>query len=239
MPTRIGGIQPGYLPWLGYFDQMRRVDAFIVADQMQYTSSGWAHRNRVRGPHGAYWLTLPVRPHLGQPICEVALSPNVAWAQHHLEVLDHFYRRSPHTRPLLEALAPLLDRRAERLVEVTVPLLFFLRDLLGIRTPLLLSSQLRLEEQYRQMFGEDLGPTQRIIAFMKLLGATELLQGASARSYLDEALLRRHGLHVEFQEYAHPVYPQLFEPFLSHLSVLDLLLCCGPQRAREVIESVP
>ncbi len=239
MPTRVAGIQPGYLPWLGYFDQMRRVDAFIVADEMQYTSSGWAHRNRVRGPHGPYWLTLPVHPRLGQRICEVRLSPHVAWAEHHLQVLHHFYRRSSHAPALLDELAQRLARHAERLVDVTVPLLFFLRDLLGIRTPLLVSSELGLEKAYLEMFGADLGPTQRIIAFLKTLGATHLLQGQSGRAYLDVELCKRHGISVEFQDYQHPVYPQLYEPFVSHLSVLDLLLCCGPERARNVLESVP
>jgi hypothetical protein len=94
MPTRIAGIQPGYLPWLGYFDQMRRVDAFIVADEMQFSSSGWAHRNRVRGPHGPHWLTLPARPTAGQRIDEVALDPAVPWVRDHLETLRHFYART-------------------------------------------------------------------------------------------------------------------------------------------------
>lgn len=239
MPTRIAGIQPGYLPWLGYFDQMRRVDAFIVADEMQYTSSGWAHRNRVRGPHGAYWLTLPVRPHLGQRICEVELNPRVRWAERHLAILSHFYRRSPHAAALLAELEERLPARAQRLVEVTVPLLYYLRDLLGISTPLLVSSTLGLEAQYRAMFPDNPGPTQRIIAFMKVLGATSLLQGQSGRQYLDLELCRRHGIAVEFQDYPHPVYPQLFQPFVSHLSVIDLLLCCGPREARRVLESVP
>src|SRR5262249_18313217 len=87
MPTRIAGIQPGYLPWLGYFDQMRRVDAFIIADEMQFSSSGWAHRNRVRGPDGAHWLTLPARPRPEQRICDVALDPTVPWAKKHLRTL--------------------------------------------------------------------------------------------------------------------------------------------------------
>ena len=72
MATRIAGLQPGYLPWLGCFDQLRRVDTFIIADEMQFSSSGWAHRNRVRGPHGPVWLTLPARATLGQRICDVA-----------------------------------------------------------------------------------------------------------------------------------------------------------------------
>src|SRR5689334_9910740 len=104
MPTRIAGIQPGYLPWLGYFDQMRRVDAFVVADEMQFSSAGWAHRNRVRGPFGAHWLTLPTKSTSRQRINEVVLDSSNAWAKNHLETLRHFYRRSPFAPDLLRAL---------------------------------------------------------------------------------------------------------------------------------------
>ena len=67
MGVRLGGIQPVYLPWIGYFDQMQRVDVFVIADEMPYSSSGWVHRNRVKGPNGPCWLTLPSRPARGSP----------------------------------------------------------------------------------------------------------------------------------------------------------------------------
>src|SRR5690606_37643333 len=89
MPERIAGIQPGYLPWLGYFDQMLRVDAFLVADELQFTTSGWAHRNRVKAPEGARWLTLPARRRSGAAIAEVRLDPATRWARRHLATLRH------------------------------------------------------------------------------------------------------------------------------------------------------
>ena len=39
-----------------------------------------------------------------------------------------------------------------------------------------------------------------------------------------------------FQDYQHPTYPQINGPFVSHLSVLDLLFNVGPG-ALEVIMS--
>jgi hypothetical protein len=238
MPTRIAGIQPGYLPWLGYFDQMRRVDAFIVADEMQFSSSGWAHRNRVRGPSGAHWLTLPARPSLGQRIDEVALDASVPWVGTHLETLRHFYARSPFAADLLRGLEPLLDAAAARMVDVTIPLIHWLAERLDVGTSLFVSSALGLERRYRDTFPDMPGPTHRIIAFMKAVGATELLEGESGRAYLDVGLCASHGIRVEFQHYAHPVYPQLHEPFVSHLSALDLLLARGEHEARRVLRSV-
>lgn len=236
---RLAGIQPGYLPWLGYFDQMRRVDVFVVADEMQFTTNGWAHRNRVRGPEGPHWLTLPARPAARQAICDVPLDADVPWTTSHLATLRNFYAGSPFAADLLRALASVLHGGAARLVDAAVPTMRFLADRLGVRTPLVLSSEAGLERSYEEQFPDRPGPTHRIIAFMKKLGATELLEGESGQSYLDVALCAAHGITVTFQRYAHPVYAQLHEPFVSHLSALDLLLSCGEREARRVLASVP
>lgn len=239
MPLRVAGLQPGYLPWLGFFDQMRKVDAFILADEMQWTSSGWSHRNRVRGPHGPVWLTLPGRPSHGQRIRDVALDPAVAWRDEHLQRLHHFYARGPETPALLPDLAAALPADARTLSEAAVPAIRCIAGWLGIDTPLVVSSESRLEARYAEMFPDLPGPTHRIIAFLKALGATELLEGASGRDYLDVALCERHGIRVVFHDYPHPVYPQLRAPFVSHLSAVDLVLATGVEEARRVLRSVP
>ncbi len=237
MATRIAGIQPGYLPWLGYFDQMLHVDAFLLADEMDFSSSGWAHRNRIRGPEGPQWLTLPVRPRSGEAIAEVALDGEAPWARKHLATLRHAYGRSPHAPGLIDALEATLDPAAERLVDASIPSLRFIAERLRIETPILLSSELGLEARYRERFPEEPGPTHRIIAYMEALGASELVEGETGRSYFDVPLFERHGLRVHFQQYAHPVWPQRHEPFVSHLSALDLLLCVGEEEASRVLRS--
>ena len=69
------------------------------------------------------------------------------------------------------------------------------------------------------------------------LGADELLEGASGRDYLDVELCRSHDIAVRFHEYEHPRYPQRAEPFISHLSALDLILNVGIDEARHVLEA--
>ena len=57
-------LQPGYLPWLGFFDQLQRSDYFIFYDDVQYDKNGWRNRNRVKSTTGEpHWLTVPVRVH--------------------------------------------------------------------------------------------------------------------------------------------------------------------------------
>jgi hypothetical protein len=233
----MGGIQPVYLPWLGYFDQMRRVDVFVIADEMRYSSSGWAHRNRVKGPDGPCWLTLPARPQHDQPINQVRLDRSVPWKRKHLATLRHFYARGVEAQTLLAELDAVLDESAERLVGVSIPTVRFLADRLGIRTPIVISSELGLEARYRERFPEHADPTRRIIAYMEALGATELLEGESGQSYFDVPLFESHGFRVTFHRYLHPTYAPLHGPFLSHMSALDLLLSVGMERARAVLAS--
>ena len=63
IPMIVAGHQPNYLPWLGFFDKMRRSDIFIIEDDVQYGHNGFVNRNRIKTQHGAKWLTVPVEHH--------------------------------------------------------------------------------------------------------------------------------------------------------------------------------
>ena len=232
---RVAGIQPGYLPWLGYFDQMLRVDAFLVADEMPFSSSGWVHRNRVKAPEGARWLTLPARPARGARIHEVPLAPGSPWARKHVATLRHLYARAPAARESIDALEKTLDPEERRLAAVSIATLRFLAARLGVATPILLSSELGLEARFRARFPGAEGPMHRIVAYLEALGADELLEGETGRSYFDEALFASFGLRVRFHRYRHPEYPQLHGAFVSHLSALDLLLNVGAEAAGRLL----
>lgn len=237
MGLSVAGIQPGYLPWLGYFDQMRQVDLFVVADEMPFTRAGWAHRNRVRAAAGPVWLRVPVHARRGQRIDEVGIDHRRRWARGHVRTLEQAYARSPHRDEELPALARALDATPDRLVDLTVPLLRLLAGRLGITTPLVVSSDRGLEQAYRSRGSAAADPTDRIIAFLHELGADQLLEGAAGRAYLDVDRCRRAGIRVRFHDYDHPTYPQLHPGFTSHLSVVDLLLTAGADGARQVLRT--
>jgi hypothetical protein len=52
-------------------------------------------------------------------------------------------------------------------------------------------------------------------------------EGAAGRNYIDEEAFRKQGVRVEFQDYEHPVYQQLYGRFIPHLSLIDLLFNHG------------
>lgn len=216
-------LQPGYLPWLGFFDQLRRADVFVYYDDVQYDTHGWRNRNRIKTQSGPIWLTVPVRhAGLGLPsILDVEIDPRTPWARKHVQSIRQAYARAPFVKRYLPALEELLQRRWERLVDLDIACVDLLAEGLGGRRRIERSSALGIP-------GDQ---SERLVNICRHFGASRYVSGAAARSYLDVALFERHGIAVEWQDYVHPAYPQLHGPFVPYLSALDLLLNCGDEAA--------
>ncbi len=221
-------LQPGYLPWLGFFDQLARSDVFVIYDDVQFDKHGWRNRNRIKSPAGPHWLTVPVL-HSGKnspPNLAVEIDNTQAWPRKQIGSIRQFYRGAPHLARYLPELEEMLERRWTRLIDLDLAVTTLLTRWLDLERPLLRSSTLGLGG----------GQSQRLLNHCLHFGATRYLSGAAARDYLDLALFARHGVEVIWQDYPHPVYPQLHGPFVSHLSTLDLLLNCGEQ-SRSILSS--
>ena len=221
-------LQPGYLPWLGFFDQLRRCDVFVYYDDVQYDKHGWRNRNRIKTQQGAQWLTVPVRHGgLGFPsIVNVEIDTRTPWARNHVAGIRQAYARAPFLTRYMPAVEAILNEPWQRLVDLDIALAGLMAESFGLRRRIERSSELGVE-------GER---SERLVAICRHFGATKYVSGSVARDYLDTPLFERHGIAVEWQEFAHPVYPQLHGDFVPYLSALDLLLNCGDEGAA-VLES--
>jgi hypothetical protein len=218
--TTVAILQPGYLPWLGFFDQLSQADVFVYYDDVQFDKHGWRNRNRIKSTSGQpQWLTVPVRHHgLGQPnILDVQIDPKSSWPRKHLGSIRQAYHRAPFLSRYLGELEEVLLRPWELLVDLDIAVVDLVCRWLGLAAPALRSSKL----------GIDGGQSERLLRIVQHFGGKRYLSGAAARSYLDTSLFERNGIEVVWQDYRHPVYPQLHGPFVPYLSVLDLILNCG------------
>lgn len=217
----IAALQPGYLPWVGFFDLMKRSDLFVIEDNLKYTKQDWRNRNRIRTASGARYLTVPVRlPAEHLPINQVMIDNSTDWSRRHWNVLYENYHAAPYWSRYAALLSETYKRTWERLIDLDLHLIDFLRSEFQITTPIVLLSSLPVA------FGKD--KTQSLIDLVKAVGGHALLEGASGRRFIDEARFVQAGLDIRFQDYVCKPYRQQFQPFLSHLSAIDLLLNEGP-----------
>jgi WbqC-like protein len=227
---KIAIAQPTYLPWLGYFDLIDQVDAFVFLDSVQFEKQSWQQRNRIKTPTGLQWLTVPVlfRGRFGQLIQNVEIRDCDFW-RNHLRAIELNYRRTPFFDDYFPELsARLVCSQDARLADLNVRVVEWFMDVLGIQTPLFFSSAL----------GQAGKRTELLANLCSALGATQYLSPLGSAVYLlrEIDILLSRSIDVVFQNYQHPNYKQLFPPFHAYASILDLIFNEGAQ-ALEIVRS--
>jgi hypothetical protein len=216
---RVTILQPSYLPWLGFFEQMHRSDQFVLYDDVQFTRRDWRNRNRVRVQEGSVWLTVPViqKNKYEQSLLETKIDNSTSWKRKHLETIRSHYSKTPFFDLHFPWCEKVFNSEWDFLLDLSLETIQYLKEQLKINTPLLRSSEL----------GGTGDKTERLISICKQLGATQYLSGESARNYISEKDFSDQDIELEYQEYQHPEYPQRYEGFVPFLSTIDLLFNCG------------
>jgi hypothetical protein len=216
MAKSVAIIQSNYIPWKGYFDIIRRVDHFLLYDDVQYTRGDWRNRNQIKTPQGLHWLTIPTaRGTLHRNICEIQISDET-WPEQHWKTIRHNYRKAPCFDKCESFFANLYGRATSNMLsDVNYLFLSEICGFLGIKT--------RLE--FSMNYQSTAGRTERLVDLCRQLGATKYVSGPSAKDYLDERLFTAVGIDVEYMDYSqYPCYRQLHGAFCHNVSIVDLIL---------------
>lgn len=217
-------LQPSYIPWRGYFHQIHKADVFVFYDDVQYDKHGWRNRNRLKGPNGPFWVTIPVitKGVLTQNILikDVRVEPRDHWRRKHCASIRQAYRKAPFFQEYEYTITQLYSRPQDLLADFTIDVTIRLAGELGItNTQFVRSSELRSQGTR----------TDRLIDIVKEVGGTHYLSGPSARDYLEEVKFHKAGVTLEYMSYEYPEYQQLYPPFDPQVSVVDLLFMTGPE----------
>lgn len=230
MPNKtISIMQPGYLPYSGFFELMSRVDTFVIYDDVQYDKGSWRNRNQIRNKQGALWLTVPVLTSgmSIQAINDVQIDNRRDWRRKHLMTIEQCYSKAKYFHEYIDIFKDIYEEKYDILLDINMTLIYCFCAILEIRTEILFSSNLKSKGR----------KTDRIIKICKELDANVYISANGAKSYLDEKCFEEEGIALTYQNYKHPQYTQVHhEDFVSHLSVIDLLFNCG-QESKEILLS--
>jgi len=219
--------QPYFAPYPGFFLKAHLADCFVILDEVLFPRrTTWITRNRFKNDQGAVWATVPVlKKGLGlQKIREVRISYAENWPQKLKRTFEHAYARAPYIHDHVGVIEHALSRHMEFLLDLNLEIIHRLMAYLQIDTRFVLMSDLGVSGKGAPL----------IIDTCKALAAEQFLVQSSARAYYDRAEFEQAGIELIFFSKPRYVYPQLWGDFIENLSVLDMLLNCGP-KAREII----
>jgi WbqC-like protein family len=224
-------LQPYFFPYLGYFQLLAHVDVFVVYDDTQYVKRSWINRNRILEHGAAAYLTLPVASGSHrQLICEKRLHEPHYHQRKLLTRIRHAYRAAPHLDSVSSFLEPLFPGDDENIASFNVRALRAVQELLGLSTRLVLASE--------RGYPPCRTAQERIIRICLEEGGTRYVNPIRARSLglYDQAAFTAAGLELSYlSTKANTRYDQNGGPFVSDLSVIDVLMFNSPAQMRELL----
>ena len=211
--------QPEQLPWLGFFDRVRQADVVVLLDNVQFKKNYFENRNKIRTSDGWQWVTVPVitKGRYAQLISHVEINDTSRWRKKCWLSIIYNYGKAPFFSKYSNFLKQIYDKQWTYLADLNEEIIGHMIHNLGIKVKTIRASKLGVMGR-----GTDL-----LLQICQKLNADIYLSGISGKDYLEESKFTEQGISVIYQEFYHPIYRQMYEPFLPCMSTIDLLLNHG------------
>ncbi|CAM5200476.1 WbqC-like protein OS=Ureibacillus acetophenoni OX=614649 GN=SAMN05877842_104124 PE=4 SV=1 [Ureibacillus acetophenoni] len=221
---RIAIHQPNYLPWIGFFDKLDQVDRFVLLDTAQYSKGNFINRNQIKSPQGALPLTVPIKNKL-KPINELVIDHQRKWQVQHWKSIEANYKKAPYWSMYKDGFEKIYLQKWDQLAPLNIALIRHISSILNIKTEIFIESEFNID------FGKN---NNRNVNIVSHLGGTVYVSGTGAKTYNKPDEFSERGIQLIYQDFKHPVYPQRFGKFESHLSIIDLIFNCGPESIKMI-----
>jgi hypothetical protein len=223
-------MQPYFLPYIGYFQLMAAVDKFVVYDDVNFIKGGWINRNRILLNGASYTFTLPL--HQASPnklICEIERHDSQRWCEGILRTIHHAYSRAPNYDKVSVLLEKILSYPAILLSEFVVNSLREIARYLSLEVDIVNTSR-----QYQNVV---LKGQERIFDICLQEGADCYINPIGGIEIYSEDVFQSKNIKLEFIRSKSFQYQQLGNEFISHLSIIDVMMFNSIEVIREELSN--
>jgi hypothetical protein len=225
---RLGGNQPFFFPYIPYYQLMKNVDLFMIADDFNY-SRAWTNRNYIL-LHGRerFMFNLAV---MGASQNKLVNEVRVADDQYKLlKTIELNYRKAPFFRDVFPMLEDILAYEDKNLARYLGNSLITTAHYLRFDTRFIYSSEIE---------GKD--PTlrfqNRVLNLCKVLKADEYvnLGGENENPLYDREVFKQYDIDLYYIKSRPIEYKQFHGPFVANLSMLDILMFNSVEQTNELL----
>ena len=219
--------QPNYLPWLGYFDKIKKSSIFIFMDNAQYTRGSWINRCKIKNSQGWQWLTVPIMTSgkFGQMIAKAKIDYTTDWPSTHLKTIEINYKKSLYFNKFFPLINRILRQKIDNLADLNIELIKKISELLKFKTKFVRGKTLNISGQ----------ATNLLINMVKAVEGNTYFYGGGATEYQENDKFKKNSLKLANQNFKHPVYNQLWKNFIPGLSIIDVLMNCGLEETKRLL----
>jgi len=207
-------MQPYLFPYIGYFQLIHSVDAYVSYDSVQYVDRGWVNRNRIQVNGSAEWLTFPVqKASRNLPINARYYVEDRAARTRLLRKLEAAYGKAKAFWEVMPVVEELLNHQDSNVSRFNTNSLKVISEKLGLHREFVFASDLSQPEGLK---GED-----RVLDICRRVEADTYINPIGGTSLYDERHFKDAGVQLSFIRTDVP--PKEVGDGLYQLSILDFL----------------
>lgn len=224
---KVAIMQPTYLPWVGYFALMSRVNVFVLLNNVQFARRSWQQRNQIKSIKGSKLLTVPVKKSglRNQLISDVEMVKKENALEKHIRIINEEYKNAPYFKYYSQELFEILSNPYTHLADLNIKLILFIKNALDIKTDIVYSSALEVSGKKADLLSN----------ICKSLNADQYIAPIGSKNYIDLSnAFSEKKISIKFHEYEQFEYSQLFGEFIPYMSTIDLLFNEGP-RSKDIM----
>ncbi len=222
-------MQPYFFPYIGYFQLIRAVDTFVIYDNIQYSKKGWVNRNRILRAGKEALISIPLKKDSDfLDIRDRRLAADFR-RERLLNQISDAYRRAPYFAEAFPIVETALRHDDDNLFRFLYHAIITVCAYLQVDTDITTSSAIPIDHTLR---GQD-----KVLAICEHAAASHYINPIGGVSlYSREDFLHRN-IQLQFLKSLPCPYPQLDEPFVPSLSIIDVMMFNSVRRIGQFMNS--
>ena len=223
---KLGIMQPYFLPYIGYFQLMKAVDKYVIADDMNYIKQGWINRNNILLSGRPFMFQIPlIEASINKRINEIDVAEDQS---KFLKTIEVNYRKAPFYNqvfPMIEGMIRYENKNLARFVGNSI---IKIAAYLRLDTEFLYNSDYECEKVLKGQ--------ERLISNCHIYGAKTYINAIGGMELYDKETLKKAGIDLFFLKTKSIEYKQFNNSFVPNLSMLDVLMFNSVEETNKLLE---
>lgn len=228
---RVGIMQPYLFPYVGYFQLIHAVDAFILHDDVQYIKGGWIHRNRIQINNKAHLFTFSLKKDSSLKNINTRLFSDLFAKEkaHFLKLLHANYKKAPYFSDTYDLMVRIFESQESNVSRFITNSLQLLCASMHITTPIFISSQL---EKNNSLHGQE-----RVIDICGLLKADIYINPVGGTALYSKEIFTKNNIALYFLQTNESVGKVSHRNYIGNLSIIDIMMFHSKEKVRTMLNS--
>lgn len=218
-------MQPYLFPYLGYWQLINVVDAFVIYDDVNFIKQGYINRNSILANGKAQTFTLElIGASSNKLINEIEVGNNTIKV---LKTIKQNYIKAPYFEVVFPIIEDMLMQEEKNLAKFIGYSLQKISEYLGCDTKFVYSSNIDKDCNLKAQ--------DKVIDICKNLNAKNYINAVGGQELYDKETFKKENIELNFIKTELVSYNQFKNEFVPYLSIIDIMMFNSVDEIKEML----